>query len=149
MTLTRWKPFGDLFSLHNRINRLFEDELHREELPRSGAAFDSWYPATDVYETKDEYVFKLEVPGLSKDDVSVEFHEGTLSIKGEKKEETEINKENFHRIESFSGTFSRQFAMPKNADPNKISASMKEGILELRISKMEEKKAKAISINVK
>jgi len=148
MALVRWKPFGDLFSMHERINRLFENE-YRRDLPEGPESLGSWYPATDVYETKDGYVFKVEVPGLSKDDINVEFNNNVLSIKGERKEEKEIEKENYHRIESYSGTFSRSFSLPKDADPNKIDATLKNGILELRIVKTEEKKAKAISINVK
>jgi HSP20 family protein len=147
MTLTRWKPFGGLQSLHDSINRLFENEF-RKDLPQS-TGFDTWYPAADIYETRDDYVFKLEVPGLAKDEVDVEFHDSVLTIKGEKKTEKEVKEENYHRIESFSGSFSRSFKVPRNADPAKIAAAMKNGILELRIAKAEEKKPKAISIDVK
>jgi HSP20 family protein len=147
-TLARWKPFGDLFSLHDRINRLFENEFQKDPEHRGGT-FDSWYPAADIYETKDDYVFKLEVPGLRKEDVNVEFHDSVLSIKGEKKEDKEIEKENYHRVESFSGAFSRSFTLPQNAAPDKISASMKDGILELRIAKAEEKKPRPIPIDIK
>jgi len=148
MTITRWKPFRDIVTLQDRINHLFEDEVAGNR-PGSLASFDSWYPAVDIFDTKDEYVFKLEVPGLSKEDVNVEFHNHVLTIKGEKKEDREIKKENYHRIESFSGSFSRSFTLPKNADAGKIDASMKNGILELRIAKAEETKAKAIPIEVK
>ena len=148
MALVRWKPFGDLFSMHERINRLFEDE-YRRDLPESTESLASWYPATDVYETKDGYVFKMEIPGLAKDDINVEFNNNVLSVKGEKKEDKEVEKENYHRIESYSGSFSRSFTLPRDADPAKINAALKDGILELKIAKAEEKKAKAISINVK
>lgn len=148
MTLTRWKPFGDLLSLHDRINRIFEDQ-YRKDASKGTDSFDSWYPATDVYETKDDYVFKMEVPGLKNDDVKVEFHNSTLTVSGEKKQEKDVKEENFHRIESYSGAFSRSFTLPKNVDSQKISATMKNGILELRIAKAEEKKAKSIPIDVK
>lgn len=147
MTLVRWKPFGDLLSMHDRINRMFEDG-YRRDLPGGIESLGSWYPATDVFETKDDYVFKMELPGLNKDDVNIEFHNNVLSIKGEKKEEKEVEKENYHRIESSSGIFSRSFSLPKDANADKIEASMKNGILELHIAKAEEKKAKAIAINV-
>ena len=147
MTLTRWKPFGELQPLHDNINRLFENEF-KKDLPQ-GTGFDTWYPAADIYETKDDYVFKLEVPGLARDDVNVEFHDNVLTVKGEKKTEKEVKEENYHRIESYSGSFSRSFKVPQNADPGKIAASMNGGILELRIAKAEEKKPKAISIDVK
>lgn len=148
MTITKWQPFGNLLTLHGRINRLFEDEFHKD-WERGTGSLESWYPAADIYETKDEYVFKLEVPGLAKEDLNVEFNDNVLSIKGEKKKEKDVKEENFHRIESFSGSFSRSFTLPRNADAGKINASMKNGVLELRISKAEEKKAKAIAIDVK
>lgn len=146
--IVKWKPLGDLASMHDRINRLFEDQFRRD-LPTGSEDFGSWYPATDIYETKEEYVFKLEVPGLAKEDVNVEFNNNVLSIKGEKKEEKEVKKENYHRVESYKGTFSRSFTLPKDVDAAKIAASMKDGILELRVAKAEEKKAKSISIDVK
>jgi HSP20 family protein len=146
MTLTKLNPYGDLVSLHDKVNRLFDSELRG--LTHSANESNTWYPAADVYETKDDYVFKLEVPGLSKDDVNVEFNNHVLSIKGEKKENKEINKEDYHRIESYRGAFSRSFTLPKDVDSTKITASMKDGILVLRIPKAEEKKAKSIAIDV-
>jgi HSP20 family protein len=148
MTLVRWKPFGDIISMHDKINRLFEDAFQKD-VDTFQDSLSSWYPTTDIYETKDDYVFKLELPGLSKEDINIEFNDNTLSIKGERKEEKEVKKENYHRLESYSGTFSRSFNIPKNVDPNKINATMKDGILELRIAKAEEKKTKAIPITVK
>lgn len=145
MTLTTWKPFGDLLSLHDRINRVFEDQ-YRRDIDNKNGSFESWYPATDVMETKDDYVFKLEVPGLSKDDIKVEFNNNILSISGEKKKD-DYKDEQCHRVESFSGSFSRSFTLPKNTDGEKIAAKMKDGILELRISKAEEKKARTIAID--
>jgi len=146
MTLTKWNPYGDLVSLHDRINRLFTEEF--KGMSPGAGDIASWYPAADIYETKDEYVFKLELAGLSRDDVNVEFNDNVLSVKGEKKEKNEIKKDDYHRVESYSGTFSRSFTLPKDVDSTKINASMKDGILELRIPKTEERKAKAISINI-
>ncbi len=147
MTIARWKPFGDLYSLHDRITRLFEDEYLKDPEKRT-SSLATWYPVTDIVETESDYVLKLEVAGLGKDDVHVEFAEGTLTIKGERKEEKETEKENYLRVERFSGAFYRSFTLPKNVDADRIKASMQNGILELRIPKAEEKKAKSIPINV-
>lgn len=147
MIFTKFKPYGELLSLHDRVNRLFEDELHKD-VQKSSGSFDSWFPVADIFETKDDYIFKLEVPGLNKDEIKVEFQNNTLTIKGEKKVNTEIKNESYHRVESYSGPFSRAFTLPKNADFQNISATMKDGILELKIAKAEEQKAKSISINV-
>lgn len=146
MTLMRWKPFGDLVSMHSKINRLFDDAF--SDLGKDRESFASWYPATDIYETKDDYVFKLEVPGLAKDDINVELNNNTLTIKGEKKESKEVKKEDYHRVESFTGSFSRSYTLPRNIDAKKIKASMKDGILELRLAKAEEAKPKSIAIDV-
>ncbi|MCP5048682.1 MAG: Hsp20/alpha crystallin family protein [bacterium] len=151
--LTHWKsfkPFEDLLSFQNRIDRFFGERPHREEEKSSGAySTGTWSPAADIFETKDEYVFKLDVPGLSRDDVNVEFENGVLSINGERKEEKEVKEENYHRIESYSGSFSRKFNLPKNADAKNIAATIKDGVLELRVAKAEEMKAKSIPIKVK
>lgn len=146
MTTIKWKPFGDLLSIHDRINRLFEDQFFQDS--EKGSSLASWYPTTDIFETKDEYVLKMEVPGLSKDDVKIELTDNTLTLKGERKEDKEIKKENYHRMESYCGTFCRSFTLPQNVDAKKIDANMRDGILELRIPKAEEKKPRSIPISV-
>ena len=89
MNLVSWKPlrpFGDLFSRNRQINRFFDEafgDTDNRTLP-------DWYPAADIYETKDDYVFKLEVPGLNKDDINIELKDHTLSVEGEKKEEKPV-----------------------------------------------------------
>jgi HSP20 family protein len=147
MNLVSWKPmspFGDWFSRNRQISRSCDEafgDIGNETLP-------TWYPAADIYETKDDYVFKLEVPGLNKDDLNVELKDHTLLIKGEKKEEKEVKKDDYHRIESYSGTFSRSFVLPKDIDSKKVNASLKDGVLELRVPKTEEQKPKAIPISL-
>jgi HSP20 family protein len=133
-------------SMPKRINRLFGDTFFND-FDKETDTLSQWYPATDIYETKDGYVFKLELPGLKKEDINIELNENTLSIKGERKEEKEVKKEDYHQIESCSGTFSRSFALPHNIDPKKIDAKMKNGVLELHVAKAEEKKPKTITIN--
>lgn len=148
MTLLKWKPYGDLVRFSDRINRLFENDFLSDTL-RGTDGFSDWNPTTDIYETKDNYVFKIEVPGLSKDDIEVDLKENVLTISGEKKEDKEVKKENYHRVESFYGSFSRSFTIPKDIDSKKIDAQMKNGILELKIGKAEEVKAKKIPISIK
>ena len=136
--------------MHNRIDRLFEDAFLRgwDTEKENTDALTTWHPTTDIYETKDDYVFKIEVPGLAKDDVKVEIKDNTLSIKGERKEEKEVNEEDYHRVERCSGTFFRSFSLPRNVDSKKTNATMKNGILELRVAKAEEAKPKSIPISL-
>lgn len=144
-----WKrPYGDLLDMYEKINRLFEDDFPGQD-PKNQLAPGYWFPATDIFETKDDFVFKIELPGISKDDIKVELSGESLTVKGERKEEIEVKKEEFHRIERCGGTFTRNFTLPKNANGEKVTASMKDGILELRIPKQEKTKTKAIPINIK
>jgi HSP20 family protein len=144
----RFRPYGDLLSMYGKINKLFEEDLMREG-QQNQVDPNCWVPATDIYETSDGYVFKVELPGISKEDIKVELNGDNLSIKGERKEEKEVKKEEYHRIERICGSFSRTFQLPKNADGKKIIASMKDGILELRIPKEEQSITKAIPISIK
>lgn len=148
MSILRFRPYRDLWDMYGKINKLFEEDLRREgeETPMSDRC---WAPATDIYETKDEYVFKLELPGISKEDVKVELNGDKLNISGDRKEEKEVKREEYHRVERVCGTFARSFQLPKNADGQKVKAGMKDGILELRIPKREEAKAKSIPIDIK
>lgn len=148
MSILRFRPYRDLWDMYGKINKLFEEDLMREgeESPMSTKC---WAPATDIYETKDEYVFKLELPGISKEDVKVELNGDKLSISGDRKEEKEVKREEYHRVERYCGSFARSFQLPKNADGQKVKAGMKDGILELRIPKREEAKAKSIPISIK
>ncbi len=146
MNLTSWKPFNAIMPMHDRINRLFEDEIAKGA-DRGSGTLSSWYPAADIYETKSGYIVKLEVPGISKDDIAVEFHENSLLVKGERKEEKEVNEEKYHRVERFYGSFSRNFIIPSDVAVDKINATLNDGILELVIPKSEEKEAKTIAIN--
>jgi len=151
MNIVTWKPWrtlrpcGDVMSMPNRINRLFEDSFYGDtERERENQV--TWYPAADIYETQEEYVFKLEVPGLEKEDIKIELNSGTLSIAGERKEEKDVKKEDYHRVESYSGKFCRSFTLPRNIDSKKINATIKNGILELRVPKADEAKPKSIPI---
>jgi HSP20 family protein len=133
MNLVSWKPmrhFGDWFSRDKQISRLFDEVLG----DTGSETLNTWYPAADIYETKD--------------DIKIELKDHTLSIKGEKKEEKEVKKDDYHRIESYSGTFSRSFVLPKDIDAAKVNASLKDGVLELRVAKTEEQKPKPIPISL-
>lgn len=148
MTIKKWQPFSDLMNIYDRMNRLFEDELYQEPR-RSGMAMSNWIPLTDIYETKESFIFKMELPGFRKDDINVEFDGNNLVLRGERKQEEELKNENCHRIERSYGTFQRSFQMPKNIDSGKISATLVDGILHLVVPKIEEAKTKAIPITVK
>ena len=106
-----------------------------------------WSPAVDIYENKDSLIIKAELPGIEQDKIDVSVQGDLLTIKGERKKESEVKEENYYRLERVSGSFQRSFTLPANVDATKISAAYKGGILELKVPKAEEAKPKQIKIN--
>lgn len=147
MSILRWRPFGELLGYQGRMNPFFDDDFLKN-WEKQQQAMSSWVPSTDVLESKDGYIFKMELPGLDKEDIKIEFDDNVLTVTGEKKEEKEQKGETYHRIERCAGVFSRSFNIPKNVDPKKIKANMKNGVLELHIPKAEDSKPKSIPIVV-
>lgn len=108
----------------------------------------SWSPSTDIYDSKEGYVVKMELPGVAKEDVNVEFKDNVLTITGERKDKKEVSRENYYNVESYDGKFYRSFRFPDDVDAQKIDASMKNGVLELRVAKPEERKPRNIPITI-
>lgn len=147
MRITKWQPYSDLATMYDRLNRFFGEDFFEENAKNISPS--AWRPMTDIYETKDAYVFKVELPGFKKEDIQVEFNGDTLLLRGERKQEDETKNENCHRLERSYGMFERTFSIPKNVDGKKIDATLKEGVLHLTVPKIEEAKTKAIPISVK
>lgn len=144
--IRRWDPFKDLIDIQDRMNRLFEESMRRFrfsdfELPATG-----FTPAVDIYETDESIVVKAEIPGVEKGDVKIEVKDNELLLKGEKRVEKDVKDENYHRIERVYGSFQRSFSLPQNVDKDKIKASFKNGVLEIKLPKKEEAKPKEIKI---
>lgn len=149
-SVARWDPFRELETLSpfgmlrnprwSLLGRPFEDLLERPRALRELA------PPVDISEAEDEYVVSAEVPGVKKEDITVELHEGVLTIRGEKKSEREEKKEKGRYLERSFGAFSRAFTLPADANPDRIEAKFKDGVLDVRIAKKPEAKAKAIAI---
>jgi len=105
-------------------------------------------PAVDVFEEKDDIVVKAELPGMDKENIEVNLADHTLTIKGEKKKEEEVKEENYYRSERSYGTFLRTVELPKDVPAEKVKACFKNGILEVRMPKTEEAKAKDVKVKV-
>jgi len=148
MRITKWQPYSDLATMYDRLNRFFGEDM-LDESAKNGLNPSAWRPLTDIHETKDAYVFKVDLPGFKKEEINVEFTGDTLIMRGERKQEEETKNESCHRLERSYGLFERSFTIPKNIDPKKIEAELKDGILQLTIPKVEEAKTKAIAISVK
>ena len=150
MAIVRWEPFRDLVSLQDRMNRLFDESFRG--VGRAGAeedwALGAWAPAVDIYEQDGNIVLKAELPGIDPKDVDVRVENNVLTLRGERKFDDEVKKENYHRVERAYGAFSRSFTLPTVVDTEKIKAEFKDGVLRVTLPKKEEAKPKQISINV-
>jgi len=151
MTLIRWRPRQDWFpatgllSLKDEMDRTF-DHFFGGRLPERDYEFT---PAVDVVEHEDKFLVKADLPGMKKEDLDITLVDGHLTLKGEKKQETEIKEENYHRIERYSGSFRRTIEMPSTVDAEKVAASYRDGVLEITIPKKEEVKPKQIKVEAK
>jgi len=148
MGIVRWDPFRDLINLQDRMNKLFDESLSHSRFGEDERLIGStWNPAVDIYETKDQVVLKVEVPGLKQEDIKIEATENTLTLRGERQFEEDVKEENYHCIERSYGSFIRSFNLPISIQQDKISASLKEGILEITLPKAETEKIKQIEIS--
>ncbi len=148
MSIVRFEPFKDLISMQDKMNRLFEDSFLRSMDGEEVVAQGTWYPVVDIYEKKDSIVLKAEIPGLDKSDFSVTVKENILTIKGEKKQENDVEEDRFHRVERTYGSFQRSFTLPKTVDQEKLEAEYKNGVLVITLSKIPEAKPKQIKVSV-
>lgn len=136
----------DVKTLQNQLNRLFEP-FARFAAGDEDLVSGTWAPPVDVAETQEKILVRAEVPGMKQEDIQIEFANGLLTIRGERKiEKSEAT--TWHRVERVYGNFSRSFTLPRSVDPEKITAAYREGILEIDVPKREEAKPKQIRIAV-
>jgi len=144
--LVRFSPGADL----NRMQRDF-DSLLTNLFPTFGTESDNdeainWHPRIDVVETTDAFELALDIPGVSKDDIVINLHDGILSISGERSARTIEDTDTVVRLERQTGRFYRSFTMPNKVDEKGIEALQNDGVLIVRIPKLEESKPRKISI---
>jgi len=144
--MTPWSSFGRLSDLREEIDRLFEAPL--AELSRTSNLLSGWTPSLDVYEQKDNFVVKAELPGMRKEDINVSLHDGSLSISGERKSDSKHEDEEVYRAERFFGRFQRTVTLPAPVAADKVAAQYKDGILTVTLPKTEEAKPKQIDVSV-
>jgi HSP20 family protein len=147
--LVPWRPFRGL----EEMERRFDDILGRMFLPavwwRTPTVEMGWAPAIDVFETEDKFVVKAELPGMKEEDIDISVTGNTLTIKGERKAESEVKEEDYYCCERSYGSFSRSVAIPSNVDVNKIEASYDSGVLEVSLPKLSEVKPKKVTVTTK
>ena len=132
--LVKPEPFS------REVDRLFDAFFGGEGSARR------WVPPMDLVEAEDHFVLRADLPGLDENDVSIEVQDGTLSISGERKAAHEQRERGWYRIERSFGSFSRSLTLPEGVNPDGIQAEFRDGVLEVRIPKPEERKPRRISI---
>jgi len=147
-TLARFEPLGELEQLQNRLSTLFGRAPARRGDGREDLAMADCAPLADITEDDKEYIIKTELPDVKKEDVKVTVENGVLTIAGERKFEKEEKKKKYHRVERAYGRFIRSFTLPDDADPGKVKADFKDGVLTVHLPKSEHAKAKQIEVKV-
>ena len=148
MTIVRWDPFRNMTTLQDRINRVFDEAANRSKDYDDEMSKCDWRPIVDIFDTEKAIVINAELPGVTREDITLGVKENILSLKGERKSGEEVKKENYYRMERCFGSFERAFTLPSAVDQEKIKANFKDGILRIEIPKPQEKRPKQISINV-
>lgn len=148
-TLTRWDPFKELDELQERISRVMgRAPVRRQDEREESITVAEWAPLVDIIEDDKEYIIKAELPEMKKEDIKVTIENGILVISGERRVEKEEKGKKYHRIERAYGRFARTFAAPDDADPSKVNAEFKDGVLRVHLGKSESAKPKQIEVKV-
>lgn len=144
--LSLWKnrnPFGEMLSLQRDLDRFFDDGFTR--FP-STSIEQEWKPQASVSEDDSTYHVKVDLPGVTKDNVKVDYNDGYLTISGERREEKKTDNEREHYSEVFFGSFVRTFNFPQVVDPEKISAKYENGVLTVDLAKAAKAQTRQISV---
>lgn len=134
--------FGNLGRLHNEINRLFDSYESSDD----GMPVADWTPAVDVTEEDKRYILHADVPGVDPKDIEVTLEDGVLTVRGSRSDEKKEEGNGYRRVERVTGNFFRRFALPDTADPDKISAETKNGVLEVIIPKQPKVEPRRITV---
>lgn len=143
MSITSFRPLGDIVSLRDAMDRLFEDSFVRPGVWAGGAALSV---PVDIREEKDAYHLRADVPGMKPEDIEISVTHDTVTISGEMKSETEVKDEGWLRQERRSGKFTRSFTLPVEIDSNKVDATFEHGVLHLTLPKSEAVRPKQIKV---
>ena len=144
VSVERWDPFRSMSDMPGEVNRLFDSFLGRPaaSVPRA------WAPVLDIHETKDELVLSFELPGVTDKDVSLSITGDLLTLKGERAANRDVKDENVYRVERVYGKFERSVQLPMPVQADKVKATYRDGVLEVKLPKVEEVKPKAIKIDI-
>jgi HSP20 family protein len=143
----RWQPFrSNGNTLQEQVNRLFDASYNGRN---SESALTTWAPAVDIYyETENELVLKADLPAIDEKDLDIRIENNTLTVRGERKFEKQVNEDSYLRVERSYGSFSRSFSLPNTINTEAIRAEYKNGVLTVQMPKRAESKPKQVKVNV-
>jgi HSP20 family protein len=144
--LEPWSAARDIDEVQAEMNRLFDGFFGQPALP--GVSERVWAPVADIYETKDELVIKLDLPGMNEKDIQVSITGDFLSVKGQRLQTQEVKQESYYRTERWTGKFERIFQLPIPVQADKVRAAYREGVLTVTLPKVEAVRPKDIKIDV-
>jgi HSP20 family protein len=140
-TLVRWDPLRDAAAMHTELSRLMNGLVEG-----NGRQTQSWVPTLDVWETTDSVHYAFDLPGLTRDAISLEVEDGALTVSAVRERESKTEGEQFHRFERRYGSFSRTVGLPQGVAEDSIVATYQNGVLEITVPKPEQPKPRRIEI---
>ena len=149
MNVVRYEPWGLLRRFHDDVNQLFGDTQFGTSAAgdQSSIVTSNWTPAVDIKEETDRFVLKADIPGVDPKEIEVTMDNGVLTIKGERKHESEQEANGYKRVERSYGSFYRRFSLPDSADAERVTATGKDGVLEVSIPKLEKVQPRKITVS--
>ena len=154
MAIERWRPFGVLTErepfrdIQSEVNRLFDSFLGRPTATGTGTGNRVWMPVVDMYETNDDLVLDFEIPGVREKDISLSITGDLLTVRGERQFRQELKDDHTYYIERAYGKFERSVQLPMPVQAGRVTATFRDGVLEVRLPKAEEVRPKEIKIDV-
>lgn len=145
VSVERWDPFRNMSDMQGEVNRLFDSFLGRSA---TGSQARTWAPVLDIHETKDDLVLNFELPGVTDKDVSLTITGDLLTLKGERATHRDVKDESPYHVERVYGKFERNVQLPMPVQADKVKATYRDGVLEVKLPKVEEVKPKEIKIDI-
>ena len=142
MTMNRWDPLREMINMQERMTRL-ADRAFREAVFHRRS---TWKPAVDVLETPDEYIVRIDLPGVNKEEINIEIKASRLTIQGERRIEAEPRIAAYHSIERETGYFERSFVLPGDVDAEQAEARYQDGVLVIVVPKAEQTREREVTI---
>ena len=133
MLVKRYEPFNDIRKSFDLVNAIMNSVAQTSTEEKEQVSF---IPKVNTREGKEAYHIEVELPGIKKDEVDVKVDGNVLTISGERTLRDEVKEENYHKVESFYGQFSRSFTLPERVDIENIHAESVDGLLEVVIPKL-------------